>query len=175
MDRSFSLVAKWLTDNAVLLGAAVSVTALLGFFARPIISWCKRKANRKPMLMFIERMDLDNHGGHSYSRALYVENTGNVLANNIVRRIEHDPSGIARSGETLCLGPLSPGQKESALYARHPSMSSVPILDDPQFQVTVECDDNHGAHYISFYKDRQQSNTKRTRKRSMLPKNADRI
>jgi hypothetical protein len=157
-----------------LLGAAVSVTALLGFFTRPITRWRMHRANRKPTFMFIETMEPD-HGGHSYSRTLYVENTGNVLANNIVRRIDNDPSGIARSGETLCLGPLSPGQKESALYARHPSMSSVPILDDPQFHAIVECDDNHGAHYISFYKERQQSKTKRIRKRTMLPQNADGI
>jgi hypothetical protein len=170
----FSLVAKWLTDNAVLLGALVSVTTILAFLTHPIFRWFKHRPNRRPTLIFIETMEPD-HSGHSYSRALYLENTGNVLAKNIVRRIDNDPSRIARSGDTLCLGPLSPGQKESTLYARPPLMSSVSILDEAQFHATVECDDDLGAHYTFFYKDRQQSNTKRIRKRSMLPQNADPI
>src|SRR6266849_4963174 len=131
------LIARWLNDNSSALGVVATIfIAGVSALSALIIRSRKRKADCKPVLIFIEEIE---QGEPSYNRALYVKNTGHGLALNIVRRIDNDPLAILRSDETLLLSSLSPGDSAFAFYRTFPSNSAVPILDNPQFHATVEC------------------------------------
>jgi hypothetical protein len=170
MDVHLHTMVKLLNDNSQAITATAAIVGPVGAIIGWLISEHRRKADCKPILIFMEKTEQD---GRDYSRALHVNNAGKGPALNVVRRINNDPLGIANSDETLLLGSVSPGETKSAIYARPPATSSLSILDDPEFHVTVECDDILGRHYSSAYCSRQQSTAKRVWTRTMLPQNAD--
>ena len=81
-------------------------------------------------------------------RSLYVKNVGYGPAMDVVRNIIR-AGGLVRTtpNEPLLLGSLGQGERVYAYCATPPNSNAAPIIDDPNFQATLEYDDIFGNHY----------------------------
>jgi hypothetical protein len=169
MDWLCTLIS-WLNSNAgVVTTLATVVIAIASLISSRIISLQEsiERANRRPVLTFVEQVEADWH-------SVFVKNIGYGPALNIVRKIVKKVERIPgiEPNECLTIGALGSGDETSAFVTTQKGGSS--LLDVPELWIVVECDDILGAHYEVTYKNRSHS-TRPIRKRNMPPDQAARI
>jgi hypothetical protein len=159
-------ILTWIRNNSavvpsIVTAAATVVIAIAAIVGTRIIRLEKKrqKADRMPVLVLTEEIELHET---TQSRALYVKNIGYGPALNVVRKIIE---------MQLVVGSLGPGDKTFALYR---SAREIPILDNPNFRVAIECDDILDQHFEFIYENRRLLGPKRISKRKMLSSDSNR-
>ena len=142
------------------LATAISALATIVIACFSLVSWrilCwekeKDRRSRQPVLSFVD--EFDERGN---CRNLYVKNVGYGPAMDVVRSIIQAADLVKTTpNEPLLIGCLGPREKVYAYCATPPNNSSVPIIDDPKFQASLEYDDILGNHYEISYRQRHHS------------------
>jgi hypothetical protein len=179
-----STLISWLNSNAgVVTTLATVVIAIASLISSRIISLQKsiERANRMPVLTFVERVEAARSGSDQSEsargwRSVYVENVGYGPALNIVRKIVTKVERIPgiEPNECLAIGALGSGDETSAFVTTQKGDYSTSLLDLPELWIVVECDDILGRHYEGSYRNRSYS-TRPIPKRKMPPDQAARI
>lgn len=142
--------------SSVVIAVATIFIAYFSYISSRIHQWEKEKdrRNRQPVLVLVDEITGDH-------RSLYAENIGYGPAMNVVRTILQTGklTKHCTPNEPLPLRPLGQGQRIYAYCATLPPYNSVPMVDDPDFQVRMEYDDIFGNHYETCYENRQHSIT----------------
>jgi hypothetical protein len=165
------MVAHWFNSNSSAVTATATVViAWASLVSSRLFRLEKRieQANRMPILTFVEEITGDY-------RSVYIKNAGYGPALNIVRKVIEPGRFLSTTPqEVLIIGTLGPAEKAFAYIATQ-GMSSVSVLDQPEFHALIECDDVVDGHYEFVYRDRTLSKPLAIAKRKMPPSQADRL
>ena len=106
-----------------------------------------------PVLTFVEERISAKEPKNDY-RSLYIKNAGSGPALNIVRVVIEPGELLCADlrNETLPIEALAPTEKAYAYIATLAGRSSALILDQPNFQAAIECDDILNGHYRFTYR-----------------------
>lgn len=160
-------------NSSVVIAIASAISAVATIFiawfsyvSSRLLRWEKEKdrRSRQPVLSFVD--EFDERGN---CRNLYVKNVGYGPAMDVVRTIIHAGDLVKTTpNEPLLIGCLGPGEKVYAYCATPPNISSVPIIDDPMFQASLEYGDILGNPYEIRYQQRHHSIPRLIEKRRIL-------